>query len=171
MKIIETKVYTIDELSESAKEKAREWYMEGDDLHMAWEDVREDAKNIGLIIEVLDDHRKNTGHFLISAIECSNLILENHGAACETYKTAMEFIEAIDALPELPSEEDENYDKIERELCEQNDEIEEKFLHSLLEDYRIMLNKEVEYQNSNEHVDDMLRINEYEFTADGKRFA
>lgn len=49
MKIVHTEVFTIDELSDKAKEKAREWYTEGLDYNW-WEAVYEDARNIGNIL-------------------------------------------------------------------------------------------------------------------------
>jgi hypothetical protein len=62
MKIIETKVYEFDELNDAAKEKARDWYralpFNGED---AWENVKEDADQIGLTIYALDARRNNEG--------------------------------------------------------------------------------------------------------------
>ena len=55
MRIIKTKVYTFDELSEDAKEKARQWYREVDDFDFhadcVIEDAKECAKLIGIDIE------------------------------------------------------------------------------------------------------------------------
>jgi hypothetical protein len=64
--------------------------------------------------------------------------------------------------------EDEYEDYYDRNF--QIDELEQAFLESLLEDYRIMYNKEVDYQNSDEAIIEAIRANEYEFTQDGKRY-
>ena len=50
----------------------------------------------------------------------------------------------------------------------EGEEMEEDFLQSLLEDYRIMYNKDIEYQNSDEYISETIEANEYEFTKDGK---
>ena len=164
-------LYTFDELpTERAKEKARAWYREaGAHDEFVWENTLEDAKAIGLKIVALDPHRANEGSFIVSAIECSEKIFANHGADCETYKTAKAFDEANDALPELPAEDHPDYWKIERELCEGSDANESEFLRALLEDYRVMYERDIEYQNSDEAVDESMRCNEYTFTEDGKR--
>ena len=65
---------------------------------------------------------------------------------------------------------DENEEfESEWQLDENLDKLDQEFLLSLCEDYRIMFNKEIEYQESNEYVDENIRINEYEFTKEGLR--
>ena len=46
--------------------------------------------------------------------------------------------------------------------------IEDEFLKSLLEDYSIILQKEYEYQTSEEAIIESIKANDYEFTEDGK---
>lgn len=175
MKTIETKVYAFNELNDDAKQKAREWWIEGsDDYQFAYNDTVEDAKTIGLNIETLDDRRANKGSFIDDAVSCAKAIIENHGPDCETYKTAKRFLMSIDSLnDEYPENEEgdrvsdidgeDNYDA-------EKEELEAEFLQALLEDYRIIYNKDCDYRQSNEYVDDMLIANEYTFTEDGKRF-
>ena len=91
---------------------------------------------------------------MVSHDECIALILENHGENCETYKTAMEYKGRVSTTDE------DGYE-------EETDEGAE-FLKSLLEDYRIMLQKEYEYKSSREAIEETIRCNEYEFTEDGK---
>lgn len=58
MRTIETKVYKFDELSDEAKEKAREWYRQSnadDDFH---EFIYEDATRVGEILGIEFDVRK-----------------------------------------------------------------------------------------------------------------
>ena len=157
---IQTEVMTFDELSEKAKQKARAWYLEGNELSYAWEDTREDAKNIGLKITELRQCRStcNKGEFIDGAFNCANKILAQHGEACETFRTAKRYFDHIFLAPKTLEEEEEN------------EVMAHDFLHSLLENYRIMFNKDVECQQSDEVVDDTIMANEYTFTADGKRF-
>lgn len=152
MKTIETQVFTFDELSDKAKEKVREWWLKGFDSSDAFDDIKNDAQVIGLNIKWLDDHGSNKGFFVSGATDCAQAIIENHGPDCETYKTAKQFIDGSKAPN---NDEDANA---------------EDFLQALLEDYRIMFNREVEYQQSDEVVDENIRVNDYTFTADGKRF-
>lgn len=174
MRTVRTKVYQFSELSESAKQKAIEWYLSGnDDSSFAWDNTTEDAIQIGLKIHSLDDHRPNDGEFVESAESTAQQIIENHGKMCETYKTAAAFLKERDELVSKHSDgidtskvaEDNEYD-----FDNECDELEEEFLKSILEDYRIMLNKDIDYQNSEEYAIDAIVSNEYEFTKDGERF-
>ena len=171
---IRTKVYQFSELSESAKTKAIEWYLRNnDDNEFAWDDTKEDAEQIGLKIHSLDDHRPNNGEFIESAESCANQIIENHGAMCETYKTAAAFLKERDELVSKHSDgidtskvaEDNEY-----EFDQECDELEEEFLKSILEDYRIIYNENVDYENSDKAAIEAIEANEYEFKADGTRF-
>lgn len=155
MKTITKTVYTFDELTEAAKDRARNWYSEGGiDQEFAWDHIKDDAKAIGLKINFLDDRRSNEGEFLVSAIDTAKKILANHGESCKTFKTVKRYQEILEG----DSQNVEEYENAERE-----------FLHDLLEDYRVMLDKEIEYQYSNEYVDEAILANEYTFTAEGKR--
>ena len=163
MKTIETKVYTFDELPEEAKEKARSWYLEAASSDLGqWEydDIKLDAENVGLKIEY--------GDFIGSAPECAEKILSEHGKDCETYKTAKEYLEEKAMIGDRPSETVEDADDSKWE--DETGESDQTFLTSLLEDYRIMYEKNMEYRQSNEAVDDDIRANEYTFTGEGERF-
>lgn len=46
MRTLKVKLYKYDELSDKAKEKAREWYTEGGFEHTWWDSVYEDAKTV-----------------------------------------------------------------------------------------------------------------------------
>lgn len=157
-------LYKFDELSEPAKEKAREWYRQAAmEMSWAWEQIQEDSKQIGLKITSLDDRRNNEGEFIGSARDTAKLIIENHGIHCETYQTAIRYQGDLSRLYELANKEESTETETAYENCIH------EFLHDLLEDYRIMLNKEIEYQDSNESVDESILANEYEFLESGKR--
>lgn len=161
MKTITTTVYTLDELNDHAKEHARQWYRENAIHDEWWDGVYEDAANIGLKITSfdLDRNRHAEGQFEDSAIGCAERILANHGKDCETFKTATK------CLKEGAAIEDTFSDDVEERLEEHNAE----FLKSILEDYSIMLQREYEYLNSDEAVDENIIANEYTFDESGKR--
>ena len=154
MREITVKLYQFDELSDKAKEKAREWFR--DDGGMMQQDcfdqTLEDAERIGLKVFALDDRGVNRGEFVTTGLDCARLIRKEHGETCKTYQTAARYIDALEAQDE---------DTIE--------DTDHEFLHDLLEDYRIMFNKDIEYRYADEQVDEDIRANEYEFTEDGKR--
>jgi len=171
MKTIEIKIYSFDELSEKAKEKAIENLSDiNTDLDW-WDTVYEDAKTIGLKITGfdLDRSRHATGDFILSAQEVAQNILNNHGEACETYKTADSFLEYFNPLfAEYLDEDSEHYESRDRE--QELQELEDDFLKSLLEDYSIILQKEYEFLISEEAIIESIRANEYDFTENGEEF-
>ena len=139
MKTKTINVYEYKELSDKAKERAREWYLNdsfGDSFR--FEDTLEDAKNIGLKIESLEDHRRCEGYFLRSAFDCANMILKEHGETCETYKTAQVFLKAVKEY-----EVKMDKDSVDLEDDKTIDSIKNDFLRALLEDYRVMLNANI----------------------------
>lgn len=160
MRIKKIKVYQFKELNERAKEKAINWYKElnhGDSF--TWDNTREDAKEVGL--ELKGTNRGYMmGNFIDSAISCADKILLNHGESCETYKTAKKFKEAYKKASKTVIGFDES---------EEREELEEEFKKSILEDYRIMQEKDEEYENSEENIIENIEVNEYEFDENGKR--
>ena len=96
MKTIELKVYEFEELSDSAKEKTRDWFRQGALDYEWWESTYEDAANVGLKITgfELDRERHATGEFncLGQGAQCAGLILREHGKDCETFKTATQYL-------------------------------------------------------------------------------
>jgi hypothetical protein len=168
MRIIETKAYQFDELSDDAKAKAVENLY---DLNVDtdwWECIYYDAAQIGLKITSfdIDRNRHAKGEFTLSAAEVMANIFANHGEECETYKTAKAFEE--DWQPLFNEYMDELSDKYESQEAEDDlSDMESNFLESLLEDYSIMLQNHYEYQTSEEAIIDTILANEYEFTEEG----
>lgn len=166
-------LYSFDELSEKAKDKAIErlYYLNVD--YEWFDSTFEDAKNIGLIIEGfdLDRNRHATGKLNNSLSECCELILKEHGKDCETYKTATDYLKQWSELVKKYSDgvdldrvsEDNEY-----EFDKDADELEAEFLKSILEDYSNILQKEYEYLTSREAIIESIKANEYTFTEDGK---
>lgn len=169
MRIKETKVYTFNELSPEAQEKAMERLSDINVDYEWWDAVYEDASNIGLKIEEFDIDRGAyaRGNFILSPEEVAANIIRDHGDMTETYKTAKSFLAEHDPIyAEYMNEESEHYESPESE--DKLQELEEEFLKSLLEDYRIMLSKEYDYLTSEEAIKETIEANEYEFTEDGR---
>ena len=161
IKIICVEVFNYDQLSEAAKEKALQWYGDASCHDEWWDCIYEDAANIGLKISGfdLDRNRHAEGKFTLDAITVAQTIYENHGSTCETFKTAQAFVTDREGLDKTSDE----YDDMARDK-------EEHFRKSLLEDYSIMLQQELDYRQSREQLEEMIESNGYTFTENGKRF-
>lgn len=161
MREITTKLYQFDELDEEAKSRARGWYANNGGMacEWSWDQTKEDAENIKLSIFEISDHKANRGHFIGTPLDTLKAIMTEHGAQCETYKTAARYQEALKDI----EWQDENGD--ETAACEN---WAREFLHDLLEDYRIMYNNDIEYAYSNKNIDEMIIANRYEFNEKGK---
>jgi len=171
MKTIEVNVYQFAELSETAKERAIERLADITVKYDWWENVYEDAANIGLKITGFDIAWGSyvNGDFTIAANEVAQNILNEHGETCETYKTAQHFMD--EWQPIFTNYMDENHEDYESYESEQRmQDIEDEFLHSLCEDYRIMLQSEYEYLTSEGAIIETIEANGYEFTEDGNIF-
>jgi hypothetical protein len=162
-------LYTFDELSEQAKEKAREWWREGALDYEWWDCIYEDAESIGLKIKDFDLYRGRSaeGEFFRCTVEVAERIKENHGETCETYATATAFLKERETFMD-GAEKDEYGDLATYKLEGELEDIENDFLKSLLEDYAIMLQREYDYHLEDEQVDESIMSNGYEFTEDGK---
>lgn len=161
MKTIETKVYEYDELSDEAKEKAREWYIQGAYDYDWYDFIYDEAKNLGFEIESFDIYHKQIEIKLHDTAEnISKKIIAEHGKNCDTHKTAKKYLTELARITK----------KMKQDESISTDEIDEEFQQSLAEDYLAMLIAESEYMISEEAIKEMMEANEYTFTADGKRF-
>lgn len=183
-------VYTFDELSEKAKEKAITKCYDTNVDYEWWENVYEDAENIGLKISEFDIGRGSyvKGDFLLLAYDVAQAIIKEHGAECETFKTALNYIET--RREHIQKEKLEHAQLFADDLCRvdkdqftwngliygenylddeniNTDEIDDEFLQSLCEDYRIMLQREYEFLTSEEAIIETIQANEYEFDEEG----
>lgn len=165
-KTVTVTLYQYSELNDEAKEVARDWWREGttsDVYDQSCEYVKDDAAAIGLAIVQLTEREPSEGRFTKSPPEVIKAIMENHGAECETYRTAERFKKLFIAA------EDEACG-LEDTFIERTEELAKDFLEMLLEDYRVMRDREDEYQLSDEMVAENIEANEYDFTEDGKRY-
>lgn len=170
--ITETKtLYKFDELSDKAKEKARDWYREGALDYDWWDSTYEDAERIGLKMKAFDLGRASyaEAEFIASAEETAHKIETEHGTSCETFIDAKAYLKARDEIVNTATRTTDGELENEYELDDKLDELDAEFLKTLREDYRIILEKEMEYLLSDESVDETIEINEYEFLENGKR--
>jgi hypothetical protein len=160
MKTIKTNVYTYDELSDKAKEKAREWYISRIYDYDWYDFIFEEAKELGFTIEEFDLYRRECRIKLHDTPEnIAKKILVEHGKDTSTYKTAQKFIK--DGVKYFESEEES-----EEEIA-----LNDEFKDNLAVDYLSLLQSEADYMESEEAIKEMMEANEYTFTEDGKRFA
>jgi len=152
MRLITTKVYFFDELSENAQKVALEKNNEINfDIFDWWESTFEDAKyNSSLDIKSFDIDRRNYCNvsFIVDAANTANTIIENHGKSCETFKVAQKYLKRK----------------------KHTDETNQAFLENLSELYLKTLKVEHEYLGSNEAIKETIIANEFEFTESGKLF-
>jgi hypothetical protein len=165
-------LYTFDELSDEAKERARNWYREDNLDYEWWDYLYEDAERIGLKITGFDlgNSKKIHGHLTESVQTVCQRIMVDHGKDCDTYKLAKEWAAKSDKLTAfLETKHDDEAEEERGKLEAEQEENETEFEHALLKEYFSLLDKEFEYLNSDKQVDESIRINEYTFTVDGKR--
>ena len=204
-----TLVYQFDELDEKAKERAREWYRQGNYDDTFWSEcVIDDAKEIGTHMGMDIDNIYFSGFYSQGNGACFEGTWRASDVEADKLKEYApqdkELHRIGDGLAELAKEYPEGYFRVKHrgryshsgctsfdvELpCEQKEELEygspeykalqvklgedEDTLIELARDfmdwiYRI-LEKEWEYLNADEQVDESIRANEYEFLKDGTR--
>ncbi len=143
---ITTNIYTYDELSDKAKAKARNTVGIAADW---FEPVYEDARQVGIAIMEFDIvgglHCRISDGFC--ATETADLIIENHGKDCDTYKEATAFASV-------------NGSDIARAT----------FKAALERCYAKQLREQLDYCYSDDHAVDMIECNDFEFLEDGSRY-
>ena len=173
MRTIETVVYKFDELSKEAKENAVKEYAKNEPSDYWYDNIFDDASNIGLEITGFSIDRADycNGNFISSAEETAENIVREHGEDCKTYKTTKSYLEDRGILVEKYSNHIET-DRVAEENYEEFDYacdiLDEDFKNDLLCDYKEMLKEEYEYLTSDEHIIEVIEENEFEFTIDGK---
>lgn len=206
MKTIETKVYTFDELSDSAKEKARDWLRYSDSDYAWTGEWRDTLKAFESLFPVRvkdwsvdynggsvqwdftgdDDKRELKGSKLISYLWnhysdslyqgkyygklVPHEVTKEHPAGLEHKKRYSRTLLEHKSLTGYCADED-----IMRPLW---DVMDGKDMQSTFEDvlgkcfdsWASAWAKDMEYQTSDEYIEDNIRANDYTFTAEGKRF-
>jgi hypothetical protein len=160
-------------LSDEAKQKAIENLLDINVDYEWWECTYDDAKTIGLLLSGfnLDRNKHASGDLNISMVETCQLIKSNHGEDCETYKTAISYLDDYDNLVAKYSD-GINTDIVDEdntwEFDKEADELEADFLKDILDDYACILQREYEYLTSEEAIIETIEANDYDFTEYGK---
>lgn len=156
------KVYKFKELTEEQQRKVIERYADINVDYEWWDSTYEDAKTVGVKIDGFDlgGRQSIEGELLGSVIETIKAVKENHGKTCETYKTAQRYEKEAKRLFKLDDYTGEDY------TAQEN--LNHEFLNDILEDYRIILQKEYEYLTTREAIIETLEANDYDFTESGK---
>ena len=175
MKTIEIQLFKFDELSDKAKEKAIEENYNWNVLYDWYENVYEDAKNVGITINEFDIDRGNSCQIEFRYDEtdiCQKIIME-YGEGCKTYKIATKFLLDHDELVKKYSNgiktdivAEDNEEDFDNEIIE----LETELHHELSEEYLSILRKEYEYLTSEEAIAETLEANEIEFTINGETY-
>jgi hypothetical protein len=169
----EYNVYTFDELSDKAKEKAIEKFYDINTDHEWWEFVYEDAKNIGLNITEFDIDRGayvKLG-FEKSELETARAIVENHGESCDTHKISRAYVDEYESLERekeaiSQSDDDAAYEK-ETAIEDKMEVLKDEYMNDLQNEYLKILRNGYEYLTSEEAIIETIKANEYEFLEDG----
>jgi biotin-(acetyl-CoA carboxylase) ligase len=173
MKTIEIQLFKFDELSDKAKEKALIEYYDWNVNFDWWDNVYEDAKNVGITINGFDIDRGNYCEIEFRYDEkdiCQKIIME-YGENCETHKIATKFLSDYDELVKRYSDgiikdivSEYNEEDFDNEIIELETELHDE----LSEEYLSILRKEYEYLTSEEAIIEALEANEIEFTINGE---
>ena len=160
-------LYKFKELSDDAKDKAIEKLWDINVDYDWWQWTYDDAEEIGLELTGFDLDRRSycKGAFIDTAEHTAKKIIKNHGDTCETYKDAQNYLSDLEIA--IAKNLEENADCEYPEDYLDTEEIDNDFLKELLEDYRIILQKEYDYLTSREAIIETIEANEYEFDEDG----
>lgn len=169
MRTVEVNLYSFNELSEEAKEKAIDNLRDINLDYDWWDDISYDAERIGLKIESFDLDRNLHCEIspYVSALECAQNILNEYGETTETYKVAKQFLEDYEEpFARYMDESSEDYES--SELEDNLLYLEKEFFKDMSNEYANILQIQYEYLYSDEAVIETIEANEYEFTEDGE---
>lgn len=202
-----TTIYQYDELSDCAKQKAREWFRQDYPVYEWWDYVYEDANTIATALG-FDLQTKNanpaisfSGFWSQGDGACFEGVYRAENANKEKFYTHVGTTESNQPIIDIAenffafakehptfyaklthtgryshersvsydcSEEIETEEGTEDKISIDTEEEFETLCRSLMKWIYRQLEKEYEYLISDEQVDESIRINEYEFTEDGR---
>ena len=152
-----TLTYKYDELPDSAKAAARNWYQKYALEYEWWDYIYSDAAQVGLKITSFNlDKLDLRGHLTMPIADSISAILGTHGEACNTHRLATQFRTDLHGL----ARNSPDY----RYLL---DELTECYQTALCEEYRRLLQAECDWLLADAQIEDSIRMNEYEFTEKG----
>jgi hypothetical protein len=156
--IVKIEVYTFSELSDTAKEKAREWYREG--MEFSWCDESRDS-----IQQFCDQYGAKLTRWNVGAFSPIDYRLDAPPALFRGLKLSELDRDAMPTGYWLDSVLHETFfDEWKRtsDACAAFDSA----IHAAFDEWR----RDMEWQLSDEAIDEALTINEYTFTENGKFF-
>ena len=211
MRVVETKVYTYNELDDAAKSKARAWYAgmifsDSGDWDLVFDDAVRMAKILGIDVDIKPVQLMGGGVGGKPTIYFSGFWSQGDGACFEgSYRYKKGAAKAIrkeapedkelhriaDALQAVQrrhfyklrattshrgryyhsgcmSVDVEHYDDPYRDISDAEDEV-TQLMRDFADWIYDQLQKEYDYQTSDEQVAESIIANEYEFTEDGAR--
>lgn len=161
MKTVSINVYSLEELTGNAREKAIQWIREG---NYDWsQQVEEDAKKYGVKLESWDIYRKEIQIKVENPVQTAIAIFEDYSEIAEIYQQARSFMDKRNEIEANPS--DDHYEQSQR--FEENAEI---FRNHLGKMFLKNLIVEYDYQNTDEYCLDTAKANNWMFDAQGKFF-
>ena len=161
-------VYSFEELSSEAQEKAIDKFRFANVDYEWWDCVYEMAKEIGITIKRFDiDAGIIKGELTTSFLDSFREIRKNWGRGSELHKTAKDYLKQYNKAYKEWKKNDKELTLDDFESEDEARDIEEDYKRAILEDFLILLKKEYEYQTFDETVKEMIIDNEYEFEEDG----
>jgi hypothetical protein len=143
MKTLTETIYTFSELPKDAQQKAISNNIDINVYEGWWDFIAHDLQDIFCKLVEFDLYYNSIKlEFLKDAETIASIILENHGASCQTYKIAKQF---------LSNEIDEN-----------------QFLKQLQNKYLNSLHIEYDYLTCNQAIIETFEANDYHFDLNGK---
>ena len=172
MRQIKVNIYNHSDLleNESMKDKVLSNWNRTPDYEW-WDFVYEDAQKAGLKITEFDLYRFKISYENYDSMQESiNMILNNHGKDCDTFKMAESYQSERDSLV-CKFSDGVNTDKVAEDyeiaFDDEVDELEKEYFKELSEEYLGLLTREFEYLTSDEAVMESIKCNDYEFDEDG----
>jgi hypothetical protein len=155
MHTITINLYKFNELSDDVKKRVIDRNRHINLEHGWWDNVYDDAENIGIRIANFDLDRRSIGvELLMSEIGIAEKILSEHGDSCETYKLAEKFINDCNS-----NDDDEVVDQLA-----------DDFRDAIADEYLSILRREEEYLSSDDAISNQLIISDIDFVADGRAY-
>lgn len=166
MKEVTIQTYKFSELSDDAKQKAIEKHLDILSFYEWWDFIYDDAKRLGLKINSFDLYPRTIDiTFEDDPDNVANAIQEEWGDGTDLHIYAKEYLSRYKQIVELV-EKDIEWESASDEINELND----YFLQKIGRCFLSFLQSEYEWRTSSEAIGEELEINDYEFTADGRRF-
>lgn len=166
MREIKTKVYTLDELSKEAKEKAREWWKQTNDMpflkdymQMHLEGLLEKNKMVCSDAKIYYSlsYSQGDGAMFEGTIEYKECTFKVKQYGHYNHYNSYQVVDAYTS-----HENGNNLDAVQMEF--------EDRYKAVCKELERLGYTDVEHENSDETVDENIKANEYTFTAEGVRF-